>query len=313
MSQHNKPVLLVTGAKGMVGRNLMAHPRIAGWDVRGPSSSDLDLRDRKAVDRWLAANRPQAVVHAAGVVGGIQANIAEPVRFLADNTLMGLNLVQACRDAGVPVLLNLASSCMYPRAIGNGLSENLVLTGELEPTNEGYALAKIVTMRLCEFIRRENPDLAYKTMIPCNLYGKWDKFDPRQSHLVPAIIHKVHEACRSNAQEIEIWGDGTARREFMYAGDLGDAILRALDEPQSLPDAMNVGVGSDHSINEYYATVAQVIGWEGQFVHDLSRPVGMKQKLMDVSRQQQWGWKPATSLQDGIRATYEYYLQEYAA
>lgn len=309
----SKPLLLITGGRGMVGQNLLHHHALtARWDVLAPSSAELDLRDRLAVRAWMTRNRPDAILHAAGVVGGIQANMAAPVRFLAANTEIGLNVVSCAAEAGVPVLINLASSCMYPRALGNGLSEDKILTGQLEPTNEGYALAKIVTMRMCEFVMRENPALHYKTLIPCNLYGKWDKFDPKHSHLVPAIIHKVHEAMRSGAPEIEIWGDGEARREFMYAGDLADAVVRALAAPDMLPDTLNIGLGHDHTINEYYRIVARVIGWEGSFTHDLGRPVGMRQKLLDVSRQTEWGWAPQTSLEDGIRATYDFYLKDYA-
>ncbi|MFD1880625.1 GDP-L-fucose synthase family protein [Paracoccus pacificus] len=306
----DKPVLLITGAGGMVGRNLLAHPAIGDWQVLAPASDALDLRDGRAVAEYLSQHRPDAVVHSAGVVGGIQANMAEPVRFLAANAEMGINLVNGCVSAGVPTVINLASSCMYPRALGHGLSEEKVLTGELEPTNEGYALGKIVTMRMCEYAMRENPALNYKTLIPCNLYGKWDKFDPKHSHLVPAIIHKVHTAMQTGAAEIEIWGDGTARREFMYAGDLADAIIRALAAPGDLPESLNIGLGHDHSINDYYRIVAEVIGWQGDFTHDLGRPVGMKQKLLDVTRQTAWGWAPQTSLTDGIRAAYEFYLKE---
>lgn len=305
-----KPRLLVTGAGGMVGQNLLHHPDIVAWEVIAPTSAELDLRDKGAVRSFLATQQVDAVLHAAGVVGGIQANMAAPVRFLADNAEMGLNVVSGCLAAGVTTLVNLSSSCMYPRALGSGLAEPLVLTGELEPTNEGYALAKIVTMRMCQFAVRENPDLRYRTLIPCNLYGKWDKFDPKHSHLLPAIIHKVHEAMLADAPEIEIWGDGTARREFMYAGDLADAILRALADPAAVPETMNVGVGRDHTINEYYETVARVIGWNGKFTHDLSRPVGMKQKLLDVTRQTQWGWSPLTPLEQGIKETYAFYLKD---
>lgn len=302
--------LLVTGAGGMVGRNLLDHPRSADWEILAPGSRELDLRDKNAVFAYLDEFRPAAVIHAAGVVGGIQANIAEPVRFLAANTEIGLNVVTGCIAAKVPTLINLASSCMYPRALGSGLSEDKILSGPLEPTNEGYALAKILTMRACEFAMREDATLNYKTLIPCNLYGRWDKFDPRHSHLIPAIIYKVHQAKLTGASEIEIWGDGTARREFMYAGDLADAIFRALSNPSILPDALNIGLGHDHSINDYYAIVADIIGWEGQFRHDLGRPVGMKQKLLDVTRQSEWGWTPQTGLEDGIRATYDFYLKD---
>ena len=235
--------------------------------------------------------------------------MAEPVRYLAENARIGLNVIEACRAARVPVLINLSSSCVYPRDLGDGLTEDRILTGALEPTNEGYALAKIMAMRLIEYATRENPDLAWHTLIPCNLYGPHDKFDPRHSHLVPAIIHKLHQAKQAGKDTVEIWGDGEARREFMYAPDLAGAILRALDDPNALPPVMNVGPGRDHSINDYYRITAEVIGWQGRFSHDLDRPVGMRRKLLDVSRQTAWGWAPQTSLHDGITATYAHYLK----
>ena len=297
----------------MVGRNLREHPASADWEVLSPARADLDLTDAQSVLRWFKQHRPDAVIHAAGLVGGIQANLASPVAFLAVNAAMGQNIVLAAREAGVAWFLNLASTCMYPRGLDTPLSEDLILTGELEPTNEGYAIAKILTTRLCQYVRREDPSLHYKTLIPCNLYGRHDKFDPAHSHLVPAVIHKIQEAKRSGAETVEIWGDGTARREFLYAGDLADATLRALDEIETLPDLMNVGLGQDQSINEYYAAVADVVGWTGRFVHDLTRPVGMKRKLSDVSRLSTWGWQAPTPLHEGLRRTYQYYLERVAA
>lgn len=305
--------LLITGGGGMVGRNLREHPAIKGWQVLAPSRFDLDLTDPKSICRWLAAHRPDAVIHAAGMVGGIQANIARPVDFLTINASIGQNTILAARDAGITRFLNLASTCMYPRGMDIPLSESMVLSGELEPTNEGYAIAKILATRLCQYIRREDPSFLYKTLIPCNIYGRHDKFDPAQSHLVPAVIHKLHEAKRTRADTVEIWGDGNARREFLYAGDLADATLRALDEIDTLPDLMNVGSGKDHSINEYYAAAAEVVGWNGQFIHDLSRPVGMRRKLSDVKRLSDWGWQAPTSLHDGLRFTYDFYLERIAA
>lgn len=305
--------LLITGGGGMVGRNLTEHPAIAGWHVLAPRSTELDLTDAAAVRRWLADHRPDAVIHAAGLVGGIQANMARPVDFLTVNAAIGQTIILGARDAGITRFLNLASTCMYPRGMDTPLSEDMVLTGELEPTNEGYAIAKILATRLCQYIRREDPALHYKTLIPCNLYGRHDKFDPAHSHLVPAVIHKLHQAKQTAAPTVEIWGDGTARREFLYAGDLADATLRALDGIDTLPDLMNVGLGHDHSINDYYAAAAEVVGWTGQFVHDLSRPVGMKRKLSDVARLTDWGWTAPTSLRDGLRRTYDFYLERVAA
>lgn len=294
----------------MVGRNLVEHPAAADWELLTPTRQELDLADRDAVAAFARAHRPDLVIHSAGQVGGIQANIADPVGFLVNNLDIGRNVVMAAFEAEVPAFLNLASTCMYPRGRDEGLKESDILTGELEPTNEGYAIAKIVATRLCEYIAKARPDLAYRTLIPCNLYGRWDKFDPAASHLVPAIIVKVSEAVATEADEVEIWGDGSARREFMFAGDLADAIWRAAEDPAALPGLMNVGVGDDHSILDYYRIVAELLGWQGRFRFDLSRPAGMKRKLSDTSRQQLWGWTPPTSLRDGVAATIDFYKQK---
>jgi GDP-L-fucose synthase len=293
----------------MVGRNLLEHPDIGEFDVLAPRSSELNLLDFGAVQAYLHKHQPNMVIHAAGKVGGIQANMREPVGFLMDNLDMGRNIVWAAHQAGVKRLINLGSSCMYPRNHSEPLREEMVLKGELEPTNEGYALAKIVTARLCEYIMREDVSFQYKTLIPCNLYGRHDKFDPAHSHLIPAIIHKVYQAKLAGQAAVEIWGDGTARREFMYAGDLADAIVCAIKEFDSLPVLMNVGLGYDYTINEYYQAAAEVMGYTGSFVHDLSKPVGMARKLVSVERQQAWGWKAQHELREGIQNTYGYYLR----
>lgn len=304
--------LFVTGGGGLVGRNLLAHPGMADWQVLAPARADLDLEDAAALRGWLSRHRPDAVVHAAGLVGGIAANMAAPARYLAVNARIGLNLIEACRAAEIQVLINLSSSCVYPAALGRDLREEQILTGALEPTNEGYALAKIMAMRLIEYALRETPELGWRTLVPCNLYGPHDRFDPARAHLLPAIIHKLHRARAESAASVEIWGDGTARREFMYAPDLADAILRALADPHALPPVMNIGIGQDHAINDYYRIAAEVIGWHGRFTHDLSRPVGMAQKLLSVTRQRDWGWAPATGLRDGIAATSAWYQRHHA-
>ena len=303
--------ILLTGGGGMVGRNLLEHPAIGEFELLAPRSSELDLRDFGAVQSYLRKHNPDMVIHAAGKVGGIQANMREPVGFLMDNLDMGRNIVWAAHQAGIKRLINLGSSCMYPRNYSEPLHEDMVLKGELEPTNEGYALAKVVTARLCEYIMREDETYQYKTLIPCNLYGRHDKFDPAHSHLVPAIIHKVYQAKQSGQQTVEIWGDGTARREFMYAGDLADAMVRAIEKFDSLPNVMNVGLGYDYTINEYYQAAAEVMGYDGEFVHDLGKPVGMARKLTSVERQQAWGWSARHGLREGIEQTYQFYLKAY--
>lgn len=307
----SKPRVLLTGGGGMVGRNLLEHVAIHRYEVLAPSRAALNLSDFAAVERYLNQFRPDIIVHAAGTVGGIQANLRDPVRFLLENLDMGRNVVLAAFQAGIKRLINLGSSCMYPRNQTGPLREEMVLQGELEPTNEGYALAKIVTARLCEYIMREDESFHYKTLIPCNLFGRHDKFDPVSSHLLPAIIHKIHLAQQSGQQAVEIWGDGTARREFMYAGDLADAVVRAIDDVDALPACMNIGLGRDSTINGYYQAVGEVLGFAGVFVHDLSKPVGMARKLVSVDRQLAWGWTAQHSLREGIVKTYDYYLKEY--
>jgi GDP-L-fucose synthase len=300
--------LFVTGGQGMVGGNLVRE--LSGvHDVVAPGRDQLDLLDAPSVHAAVARVAPDVVVHAAGRVGGIAANAAANARFLHENTVMGLNVVEAARASGVPRLLNLGSSCIYPRGRADALREEDLLTGPLEPTNEGYAVAKIAVLKYVALLRADEPDCDYKTAIPCNLYGPGDHFQPPRSHLVPSAIRKVDTARRTGSTTVDVWGDGTARREFMYVGDLVDFVAAALQRWESLPPLVNVGLGHDHSVDQYYAGVAEVVGWEGRFVHDASRPVGMQRKLLDVAVVGRWGWRAPTSLQDGLRLTYEHYLE----
>lgn len=300
--------VFLTGGNGMVGRNIIESGRAAAHEIIAPGSRDLDLTDRAATRKRIAEAAPDIIIHSAGRVGGIQANIANPVGFLVDNLDMGTSILLAARDAGVPRVLNLGSSCMYPHAARNPLREEDVLTGELEPTNEGYALAKVVTSRLGDYLTQTAEGMSCKTLIPCNLYGLHDKFDPAVSHLVPAIIRKMHEAARDNAPTVEMWGDGMARREFMYSADLADAVWECVERFDEVPQLLNLGIGRDYTINEYYQTAAEVVGWSGSFVHDLSKPTGMKQKLVSDERQKAFGWQPATSLREGMARTYAHFL-----
>ncbi|GGY76358.1 GDP-L-fucose synthase family protein [Marinobacter zhanjiangensis] len=305
--------IFLTGGSGMVGQNLQAHSYARECEVLAPSSRELDLTDQQAVLAYIQDNRPDVVIHAAGQVGGIQANMADPVGFLVNNSLMGLHVINSACQAGVRHCVNLASSCMYPRSAPNPLKEEQILTGELEPTNEGYALAKITATRLCQYINRMHDEVQYLTLIPCNLYGHHDSFDPAHSHMIPAVIRKIHEAREQGAETVEIWGDGEARREFMYAEDLADCVFEVIAQVKAgepVPDLMNVGLGTDYSINEYYQAIAGVVGYMGRFEHDLSKPVGMRQKLIDSSRVNALGWHAKTPLDDGIAKTYQFFLEE---
>ncbi|MDA9190735.1 GDP-L-fucose synthase [Alphaproteobacteria bacterium] len=302
--------MMLTGSNGMVGKNILENEQITEWKLLAPSSKELDLTNYEDVINYLHEFKPNIIIHAAGIVGGIEANIQNPIEFLEKNTRMGMNLTMAAFNAGIKSFINLASTCMYPRNIEGPLKERMILTGELEPTNEGYALAKIVISKLCQYIDERNINLNYKTIIPCNLYGRHDYFETERSHLIPALIHKIHLAKIDNLNEVTMWGSGFARREFMFCADLADAILKAARSINSLPPLMNCGVGTDYSVREYYQIIAKIIGWEGNFVCDFSRPEGMHQKLSSIDLQKKWGWYPKTSLKEGIKLAYDYYLTE---
>ena len=237
--------ILITGAHGLAGHNIAEALQTAGYELLTPTHAELDLLDRAAVAKYLAAHQPDMVIHAAGVVGGIAANMKAPLQFLLTNLDMGRNIIYESYQTGVKRLINLGSSCMYPRNSEKPLTEDMVLVGELEPTNEGYAIAKCVCTRLCQYIRQEHSDYQYKTLIPCNLYGKWDKFRTERAHMIPAVIHKLYMAKQRGDTTVSIWGSGQARREFLYAGDLGRCVRYCVKHFDSMPELMNVGLGHE--------------------------------------------------------------------
>ena len=300
--------ILLTGASGMVGSNIIDHASYSNLNLLTPTSEELNLMNSANVIDYINKNKPDMVIHAAGFVGGIQSNINQPVNFLVNNVQMGINILMAAKNHGIKNFINLGSSCMYPRNAQNPLSEGLILQGELEPTNEGYAIAKVAITRLCEYINREDKSFLYKTVIPCNLYGKYDKFDIQYSHMIPAAIKKISDAKNTNKPSVEIWGDGLAKREFMYAGDFANFIYYSIENFQKMPQNINVGLGHDYTINEYYQIIAEVIGYKGEFTHQLSKPSGMKQKLIDINNLSKFGWHHQISLKQGIKSTYDYYL-----
>jgi GDP-L-fucose synthase len=303
-------IVLVTGGSGMVGKNLLEYLKEkTSCEVISPTSFEMNLLNYASVKENLIKYNPDVVIHCAGLVGGIQANIEKPFSFLSINMQMGLNLINVSIELKIKRLINLGSSCMYPKDLNEALREGAILTGTLEPTNEGYAIAKIAIAKLCEYAEKEY-GLRYKTIIPCNLYGKYDNFSPENSHMVPAVIRKTHKALRRNS-EVEIWGNGKARREFMYAGDLADFILFSLTHYDKFDSITNVGLGHDYTILEYYKTIADVIGYSGRFKFDLTKPVGMKRKLNSIKKQSVLGWQPKHTLKEGITKINEYYIQNY--
>lgn len=301
--------ILITGASGMVGCNLLAvSDFVEQHDFLTPTSKELNLLDQAAVNEYFNQHKPDMVIHLAAKVGGIQANINEPVEFLANNILMSTLVIKAALSVGVKKFINLGSSCMYPKD-RELLIEDDLLTGSLEPTNEGYAIAKSAAAFLCRYISRQY-SYHYKTIIPCNLYGPYDNFDLVTSHMVAAAIRKVHEAKVNQEESVVIWGNGEVRREILYAGDLADFIFLAVDNLERFPEIVNVGLGRDYTINEYYKIMANVIGFSGRFEHDLNKASGMQKKLMDHAKSRQLGWMPKTSIEEGVRKTYQFYLSQ---
>lgn len=295
----------MTGAGGFVGKNLAEalSPRVG--DLLTPSSADLDLLNKDAVHDYMARNRPDMVIHAAGRVGGIQANIKNPASFLVENTQMGFNLLMCAKSLGIARVLNLGSSCMYPRNAANPLQETSLMSGELEPTNEGYALAKISVARLGNYL--SDAGFSCKTMIPSNLYGPYDHFDEETGHLIPSLIARLTKSQAAGLSEIKLWGSGLVRREFMYVADLVDAVIFCIEQFEQLPWYFNCGFGRDYTIREYYEALMGLMGYEAELVPDLSKPEGMKQKLVDSSVLSTMGWSAKTSLDAGLRSTLEFY------
>ncbi len=304
--------ILITGAGGFLGRNIVADPRSANHQILAPSRAELDLSDGAACLAYIDHHQPQLIVNAAGRVGGIQASAAFDARFLAENLALNVSLLTAAARVDVPGLINVGSSCMYPRDIDELMTEDQLLSGFLEPTCEGYALAKVTACKLATGLGREGSGRTWRTLIPCNLYGVFDHYDPAKSHLVAAALAKIDHALKTGAPTVEIWGDGTARREFLFAGDVADFIWRFHDRLTELPEVMNVGVGEDLTISGYYRAIADALGYRGGFTYDLTRPVGVRRKLLDVSRQTRLGWSPPTSLNVGLTAATADFQRRYA-
>lgn len=293
----------------MVGSAIVRRLQSAGFAcLLTPSRRELDLRNQAAVFSWLERNRPEAVIIAAAKVGGIYANHTYPAEFIADNLAVVLHCTEGAYRSRVKRLLFLGSSCIYPKHAEQPLREDSLLTGPLEPTNEAYAIAKIAGLKLCQYYRKQF-GVVYHSLMPTNLYGPGDNYHPQNSHVLPALIRRLHEAKESGAPEVVVWGSGSPLREFLHVDDLSDAVhfLLQLDDP---PDWINVGAGVDLSIRDLAVMVMNVVDYRGKLTFDTSRPDGTPRKLMDVSRLAQLGWKAKIGLLEGITRTYASFLEE---
>lgn len=294
--------IFVAGHRGLVGSAVARRLTADGHEVITRGRDELDLRDAAQTERLLTDTRPDAVVLAAAKVGGIMANSTYPVQFIEDNLRIQLSVIAGSHAAGVGRLLFLGSSCIYPKLAPQPITEDALLTGPLEPTNEPYALAKIAGIVQVQSYRRQY-GASYISAMPTNLYGPGDNFDLATSHVLPALIRRFHEARRDGAPEVVLWGSGTPRREFLHVDDLAAACVLLLDRHDG-PEPVNVGCGEDLTIRELAETVREVVGYEGAIGWDTGKPDGTPRKLLDISRLSALGWKPRISLRDGIASVY---------
>ena len=300
----------VAGHRGMVGSALVRRLAAEPCETLTAGRETIDLRRQDGVERWMDRNRPDVVIIAAATVGGIVANDTRPVDFLYDNLMIESNIIEAARSIGVCKLLFLGSSCIYPRLAPQPMREDALLTGPLEPTNQWYAVAKIAGIKLCQAYRKQY-GCDFISAMPTNLYGVADNFDLVSSHVVPALIAKAHTAKISGADEIVVWGSGTPLREFLEVDDLADALIFLLRH-YSDESHVNIGVGHDVTIRELAETIMHVVGVEGRLRFDPSKPDGAPRKLLDSSLLQSMGWRPRIGLDEGLRKTYAWYLENVA-
>jgi GDP-L-fucose synthase len=299
--------LFIAGHRGMVGSALMREAKsLGGFQLITTTRDQLDLCDQQAVFDFLAQEKPDIVIIAAAKVGGIHANSTYPADFIYENLTIAANLVEGSRRAAVPRVLFLGSSCIYPKMAPQPMTEDCLLTSPLESTNEAYAIAKIAGLKLCQHYRAQH-GLMYHSAMPTNLYGPGDNYHPENSHVIPALIRRFHEAKARGDASVTIWGTGTPRREFLHVHDLASACfhLLALDSP---PDWVNVGVGDDVTILELANLVAKTVGFSGQILTDPSKPDGTPRKLLDISKIQATGWQPQVPFAEGLAAAYQDFL-----
>ncbi|MBB3179448.1 GDP-L-fucose synthase [Variovorax sp. Sphag1AA] len=317
MNEFRKPIF-VAGHRGMVGSAIVRGLASRGYtNIITRSRAELDLTDQAQVRAFFAKEKPQEVYMAAAQVGGIHANNTYPAEFIYSNLMVEANVVHESWRNGVARLLFLGSSCIYPRLAAQPMSEDVLLTGKLEPTNEPYAIAKIAGIKLCESYNRQY-GCDYRSVMPTNLYGPGDNYHPQNSHVLPAMIRRFHEAKTSDAPSVVIWGTGTPKREFLYVDDLASACVHIMDLPREVYAAhtevmsshINIGSGEDQSIAELAQLVSEVVGYRGSIQYDTSKPDGTPRKLLDISRIRQLGWMPRVPLHEGIAKAYEDFRSE---
>jgi GDP-L-fucose synthase len=302
---------LITGASGMLGKSLMDQFKKKNYTFLAPSSKELNLLNLSSIKKYLNNKKPNYIIHLAGYVGGIGANMNDPIKFLHSNMLMGMNLIDIAHKMEIKNFLNIGSSCIYPTKEIGPMSENKLLSGDFEKTNEGYALAKLSIIKFCEYVAKSK-DYNYFSLIPCNIYGPNDNFDEKTGHVVSSLIDRIYRAKKNNLKTVEIWGTGKSKREFIYVDDVSKAILKFLFNKKLIKKNLywlNIGMGSDLNIKNLYLKISKLIGYKGNFVHNLNKPDGTARKLLNIRKAKNLGWTPKTKLINGLKKTINWYIK----
>lgn len=305
-------LILITGSTGMVGRALVKILK-KNYNILTPSSKILDLKNENKVLNYLKKKKPTHIVHLAGYIGGISSNINEPLKYLQDNLIMGMNLINAANKLKIQNLINMGSSCIYPPNQKKANKEDKLLNGKLEKTNEGYALAKITCVKLCEYISK-NSSLNYISLIPCNIYGPYDKFDPIKSHVVGGLINKIYHAKKNKQEIVEIWGDGKSKREFIFVDDVARAIKKFMFSKVLKSKSiywLNIGSGKDFTIKEITSKIAKNFNYTGLFKFNKKKPSGAKNKLLNIKLSKQLKFEIKINFNEGIKKTTKWYKDNY--
>jgi GDP-L-fucose synthase len=304
---------LITGASGMLGKSLIDQLKKKKHKFLAPSSKELNLLNPYLVRKYLNKKKPNYIIHLAGYVGGIGANMNDPIRFLHSNMIMGMNLIDEAHKMGIKNFLNIGSSCIYPTKANKPMNESKLLRGEFEKTNEGYALAKLSIIKFCEYVSRSK-NYNYFSLIPCNIYGPNDNFDEKTGHVVSSLIDRIYRAKENDLKIVELWGTGKSKREFIYVDDVSRAILKFLFNKKLIKQNLhwlNIGMGSDLSIKSLFVKIAKIIGYSGKIINNLDKPDGTKRKLLNVEKAKKLGWSPKIDLDTGLKKTINWYIRKY--
>lgn len=305
--------ILILGSNGFLGKNFLKHPLSKEHVILNPSKNNLNLLDVKLIDDYLSYHNPDLIINCAGIVGGIAANINNDLNFLNENISINKNLILSSFQHNIKKFINFGSSCMYPSHLKGPMEESQITGGNFEKTNEGFALSKVVSLKLCEYISNDYNDFFYKTIIPCNLFGSFDHYNDKiRSHMIASAINKVHEAKLNNSDTIIVWGSGKVRREYTSAYNVVDFVYKNIQNISSFPNYFNLGINLDYSVKQYYEMIMKLFNFEANLKMDISKPDGVFQKLLNTTYPQKINWINPLSLRDGLKEAINFYMINHA-